>query len=61
MQPWLFRLEGSDRLYVLSSNMEVFHVSGPQGAIAEAVAPGWASTASTITVAADVELWLLAL
>jgi hypothetical protein len=47
-----------DKLFVQDSTKQVRHISGWEGAVAEAASPGWASMATVLVVADDVAAWL---
>jgi hypothetical protein len=60
--PMVFRTSSTaDAIYAQGDDMNVRHVTAQEGAIAEALTPGWADSAPTIDVADDVADWLSSL
>jgi hypothetical protein len=55
----VFALDSNpDKLYIRAADGSVRHVTGFEGAVAQAIDPGWASGKRVIHVASDVEGWL---
>lgn len=57
----VFRLPGSDRIYVQSADKTIRHVSAGEGAVAAALNPAWAEASPVIDVPPNVREWLEAL
>jgi D-alanyl-D-alanine dipeptidase len=47
-----------DKIFAQDANKEVRHISGFEGAVAEAANPGWATKVTLLAVTDDVAMWL---